>query len=253
MVSVTNRIKQIKQPRGGYIKPKDFTVTDLYDGRDLSESENIHSSLVGMAVDYLTRIHMGTQPEVAFRISLRGAKIVNRQRHAEELLKGISGLDDGSIINACQLCGFDVVVRAGSDLYNPQISILPDAHTISNIRVMVKRGISFIQQYGPIAKDGFTFLGGYTDTITSGDGDFLTDDTLWDFKVSKKGPTPQHTLQLLIYYLMGKNSLSPYFTDIENIGFFNPRLNKVYLLSTSEIPIAIISQVLTEVIGYKPD
>jgi hypothetical protein len=253
MVSVTNRIKQIKQPRGGFIKPKNFTVIDLKDGKDLCLFENIHSSLVGMAVDYLTRIQMGTPPQAAFTISLRGAEIVKRQRHAEELLKGISGLDDGSIINACQLCGYDVVVRAGAHVYNPEISISPDPDTISNIRVMVERGISFIQQYGPVIKDGFTFLGGYTDTITSGDGDFLTNDTLWDFKVSKKGPTPQHTLQLLIYYLMGEKSIFPYFTHIENIGFFNPRLNIVYVLAISEIPIDTISQVQTEVIGYKPE
>mgnify|MGYP007064399459 CR=1 FL=1 len=32
MVSVTQRIKQIKQPRGGYLPVKAFTVTTLDDG-----------------------------------------------------------------------------------------------------------------------------------------------------------------------------------------------------------------------------
>ena len=41
--------------------------------------------------------------------------------------------------------------------------------------------------------------GGYTDKITSGDGDFLTVDTLWDFKVLKANIKSQHTLQLLVY------------------------------------------------------
>ncbi len=31
MVSVTQRIKQIKQPRGGYIRPKEFNITILDD------------------------------------------------------------------------------------------------------------------------------------------------------------------------------------------------------------------------------
>lgn len=46
MVSVTQRISKVKQPRGGYIKPKDFIVTDLLDDNILNERENIHSSLV---------------------------------------------------------------------------------------------------------------------------------------------------------------------------------------------------------------
>lgn len=36
MVSVTQRIKQIKQPRGGYLPVKTFTVTTLDDGQVLN-------------------------------------------------------------------------------------------------------------------------------------------------------------------------------------------------------------------------
>ena len=32
----------------------------------------------------------------------------------------------------------------------------------------------------------------YTETVSAGDGDFLTSDTLWDFKVSKSKPTNKH-------------------------------------------------------------
>ena len=52
---------------------------------------------------------------------------------------------------------------------------------------MVLRSLAFIENYGPIIKDGFTFEGGYTDIVSSGDGDYLTENTLWDFKV----PTPR--------------------------------------------------------------
>lgn len=68
----------------------------------------------------------------------------------------------------------------------------------------MNRGIKFFDQYGPITLDGFVFVGGYTDIVSSGDGDFLTKDTLWDFKVSKDKPKSAHTLQLLMYYIMGK-------------------------------------------------
>ncbi|KRK10190.1 hypothetical protein FD11_GL002144 [Ligilactobacillus pobuzihii E100301 = KCTC 13174] len=51
---------------------------------------------------------------------------------------------------------------------------------------MVQLSLNFFEQYGPKKVDGFTFEGGYTDLITSGDGDFITEDTLWDFKVSRE-------------------------------------------------------------------
>ena len=60
MSSVTQRIKKIKQPRGGYIKPSQFKLQKIDDGKILNEQENIHASVIGMAVDYLTRFIMGT-------------------------------------------------------------------------------------------------------------------------------------------------------------------------------------------------
>lgn len=50
---------------------------------------------------------------------------------------------------------------------------------------MVKRSLIFLEIYGPKIKDGLTFEGGYTKVVSAGDCDFLTRDTLRDFKVSK--------------------------------------------------------------------
>lgn len=58
MASVTARINQIKQPRGGYIKPSEFKTLQLSDDKELGD-ENIHSSIIGLTVDYLTRYMMG--------------------------------------------------------------------------------------------------------------------------------------------------------------------------------------------------
>lgn len=125
-----------------------------------------------------------------------------------------------------------------------------DTNTINNIKIMVKRSILFFNKYGPITKDGFTFEGGYTKIIDSGDGDFLTTDTLWDFKVSKNNPTSAHTLQLLIYYIMGIHSIHNEFKAIQKLGIFNPRTNCIYLKKISDISNQIIEEVSSEVIGY---
>ena len=263
MYSVTKRISMIKQPYGGYLNKKQFDIIAIDDGIILNETENIHGSLVGLAVDYLTRFMMGTSVEEAFKISLQGAMCLDlflnsvtgkkgiTLKNAQKLLKGIKGLDDESISNACKLVGYDVCFRAGIIGYRPVEEINPDFDTIRNIVVMVQRSLVFWERYGPIIKDGFTFEGGYTDIISSGDGDYLTKDTLWDFKVSKDEPKSKYTLQLLVYYLMGCHSIHPEFDKIEKLGIFNPRKNKVYLAKISMISPEVMEKVSREVIGYK--
>lgn len=254
MVSVTGRIKSIKQPRGGFIAPKEFSSTELIDEKQLYENENIHPIIVGLTVDYMTRYMLGANKKEAFKISLKGAEIVQESNLAESLLTVIEGLDDESIINASKLTGFDVIVRAGTKMYKSEsvASIYPDAETIKNIRTMVERSLNFFDEYGPITKDGFTFeYDGYTSLVNTGDGDFLTETTLWDFKVSKAEPKKEATLQLLMYYLMGIRSIHEEFKSITQIGIYNPRLNKVYLLSVSKISREVIEEVSSEVIGYR--
>lgn len=259
MYSVTKRIGMIKQPRGGYINKKNLTVIQLNDGITLNEGENIHASLVGLAVDYMTRFMMGAEREEAFSISLKGAmtldlftgdKKQSSMKNAIKLLANIEGLDKKSITNACKLAGYDVCFRAGIMGYRPVEEINPDADTIENIVTMINRSLSFWKEYGPITKDGFTFEGGYTDTISTGDGDYLTKDTLWDFKVSKDEPKPKYTLQLLVYYIMGMHSIHKEFKSIKNLGIYNPRMNKVYTIDIGTISKLVIDEVSKEVIGY---
>lgn len=249
-VSVTQRIKQVKQPRGGYVNPALFEITVKEEDAELAINENIHPSLIGIAVDYLTRFSSGDSAEEAFKISLKGAGLINKDKVAKKLLNNITSLDDISIINAVKLSGFDVVFRAGLSKYKPVEEIEPDASTINNIRIMVDRSLKFLEEYGPKILDGFTFVGGYTDTVSTGDGDFITEDTLWDFKVSKLPPKKEHTLQLLMYWRMGIRSNQKEFQNIKFLGIFNPRLNRVYKLPISKISDDLIKKVEKEVIGY---
>lgn len=277
MASVTGRIKEIKQPRGGYIKVIAFDTIPMDDDVILNSEENISASVIGMAVDYLTRFVMGNDIKEAFKISLLGAnaaELLYGKKSiavATKLLKGIKGLDDNSIINACKLVTFDVWYR------NPLVApnskgyseINPDKLTIENIKTLIKRSVTFFEKYGPVLQEGFNFLpenadmslcekilktsgsyGGYTLTVESGDGDFLTADTLWDFKVSKSKPTSKHTLQLLMYWIMGKHSGKSIFNNITKLGIFNPRLNIVYLLDIKNISEDIIKAVEDNVICY---
>ena len=63
-----------------------------------------------------------------------------------------------------------------------------------------------LKEYGSVIADSFTFeKNGYTETVDSGDGDCLTSDTIWDVKVTKSTPNSKNTLQILMYYIMGKH------------------------------------------------
>lgn len=250
MASVTQRVKEVTQPRGGYLPIKNFSKEFLQDESVLNTTENIHASLVGLVVDYLTRFMQGASVDDAFHISMMGAVRIGMHKKASLLKSQITGLDDLSIISACKLAGFDVCFRTSVSSYKPVENIMPDEDTIHNIRIMVKRSILFFEKYGPVTCSEPTFEGGYTDTIDCGDGDFVAANTLWDFKVSKTSPTSKHTLQILIYYIMGLHSKHEYFQDIQHLGFFNPRLNIVYRCEISSISPNIISEVENTVIGY---
>lgn len=250
MATVTQRIKEITQPHGGYLPISSFKKEQFQDSRILHEEENIHASLVGLAVDYLTRFLLGASVEQAFHISCLGAFNIRMQDKASQLMSTITGLNDTSIIAACKLSGFDVCYRSSTAGYKPIESINPDSNTIENIRIMVERSLIFWKKYGPITGYEITFEGGYTDTVNAGDGDFVTSDTLWDFKVSKSSPTSKHSLQLLMYYIMGLHSKHQHFKSISNLGIFNPRLNIAYICPISAIASQTIEIIEKDVICY---
>lgn len=251
MSSVTQRISQIKQPRGGYIKPSQMEEIELKTKEELNDSENISPSVIGMVVDYMTRFVMTGDKESAFEIPILGANLAGVD--AKKYLKHIKKLDEKSIVNACKMATFDVWYRNPMAAYSAKgpEETNPDKNTIENIKIMVERSIDFWKEYGPITSDGFTFEPyGYTNTVNTGDGDFLTKDTLWDFKVSKSKPTNKHTLQLLMYWIMGQHSGQDIFKTITKIGIFNPRLNCVYVLDVNTIPNEVVKEVEETVIGY---
>lgn len=251
MASVTSIIKKTKQPRDGYLNINDFNTVQYNDDIALYSEENISYIITGLAVDYMVRYCMGAKKEEAFRISLEGARLKGELQKAEKMLHSISGLDDKSVIMACKLSEYDVYRRCLLSDYEPKENKFPDKKTISNISTMVKRGCIFFEKQGGCILNGFNFEGGYTDKITSGDGDYLTKDTLIEFKVSKKKPDKNHTLQTLIYYLMGYQSNTTEFNQITRLGIFNPRLNIFYYKHLEEIDIETISKIAKEVIGYQ--
>lgn len=276
MASVTQIANGIKQPKGGYIPISWFEERTLTTEKELNDEENISAALVGLVVDYMTRFMLTKNVEDSFIISIWGyqnrkllcakEKIEEDKRNNVEinaLLKNIKGLDDWSITCACKAVSYDQWYR------DPSVAIKtiqakyiwPNKETKDNIKEMVRRSLRCIEKYGPITEYGFDFIGfnedgsicksGYTQTVDNGDGDFLTKDCMWDLKVIKNKPTTKHTLQLIMYYLMGKHSDLQYYKDIDKIGIYNPRLNKAYILAVKDIPKEVLIEIEKNVIGYR--
>jgi hypothetical protein len=77
MTSVSRRVQDVKQPRGGYVQPKMLDVRYLAAGGPMlldHNAENLSPALVGSSVDYLARLANGADPHDAFGISLNGAE-----------------------------------------------------------------------------------------------------------------------------------------------------------------------------------
>lgn len=174
------------------------------------------------------------------------------------------GLSSETVRAACQLVAYDSWFRNPYQAFTESLSTtfrdnLPDEQTIENIRIMVNRSIIFLKRCKRLLA-GFTFAerdlygeivhNGYTDIVSTGDGDYLSEDTVWDFKVSKYPPTKNNTLQLLMYYLMGKHSGIKKFEPITRIGVYNPRLNASYVMNISDVPAEILTTIEQKVICY---
>lgn len=255
--TVTSRARNFKQPKGGYLGLKRFTKINTRDGSILVQEENIHPGLISMAVDYLTRVCLGKPPREAFRASLLGAfnlypHGIDELQRSEQMADEVKGLDDRSIANACKLAGFDVAYRQGWSYYKPIDEINPNPETIYNVYVMVNRTLQILKDDGPVLLTGFEVSSQNAKYICRGDGDFVSERTLWDLKVSKNRPTTWHTLQLLTYYLMGRREgeHKDIFSGLQRLCILNPRLQMVYEISVDQIPEEVISAVEKDFIGF---
>ena len=260
------------QPRGGYLPPKSWEVEDMDGNSELAEAVqevgeycSISPQTVGMVVDYLFRsdyglIHSDDPVKAmadAFRISIMGANMVGLvdkaykyfRNIALELIKGQDRNNKVIIENACRLVQFDSVVRA---MYIPDDKPVHldevDVEYIACLEMMLVNRFSHLEK--PIVEMGFIVSGDGAKNISSSDGDYLTEDSLIDLKVSKKEPDAKNTLQLLLYYLMGLHENPEVFGKLKYLKILNPRLNKVYTYDLSNLPQSAVDEVNQKIIGY---
>lgn len=282
--------REVGQPRGGLVRPELVTVTQLDDeyGELGSTAENIRN--VGPVVHYLSRltgalvasqVEAREAAESIFRASLAGAGRLRDtglfpEAHddALESLRDLSlstyadgvasfELEERAVRAACRLASYEVAQHAGVAWYDPaDTDRSPDAKTLTHIIVMTERTHDFLREYGPATAVEFSFISGHEEledeetdgyliTLDGGNGDFITEEAVWDYKARSSPPSKDHLLKLLVQYLMGKDSGLPQFRTQTHLGIFNPRTNAVYRLAVDDIPVDVIDAARRDVVGYE--
>ncbi len=251
--TVSERVKSVEQPDGGFLNPALMTVTVQGEGDwVLNRDESTNPDLTETAVYYLWMFMLGRPAEKAFGTCLYAAIMDDQDDIAREMISGIKKLDRDSVVNAVNVCGFDVCYKADVP-YTEVDMMMPDDATIDNIIVMVKRALAFSEEQGLASIGPVGFDGGYSATVRNGSGDFMTVDTIWNFRTSWSMPDEKDTLRVLMYWrlFMHSSCSESEKKRVRFIGIFNPRRNEVYRIPVANIPDDLIVTLDRDVIEYR--
>ena len=239
-----------KQPPVGFLNPKLFKVTQVYDKYPM-EDIKLNANLLVLSVVNLSLFLLNKDKELAFDNCIKGFAILDSFEVNDELrkefindLSRLKGLDDESIISAINLARFDIFSKTGYNLkYAKNIyRIVPKKETLINIRRLIKRNLYLLNKVGDI-KECRTLFNKvtYTNIVKSGRLSFLAnDDTLIQIKISKRVLNMKDTLFILIVYLLLNNEVKK---DIKHLVIINPLTYKIYKLDINDIDIDIINEV----------
>lgn len=249
-VTISTLSNKVKQPRAGCLPVKLFKEIHYDFKNELFPDENTSKSLIGTSVDNITRILLGAKPEKVFQPATNGMMIakVDIFGNSFDLIDKVTGLDDDSILAAFQLSIYEAIYRSGyRSSVNPE-SNLPDKHTIENIKEMIHRSLAYFKQQKHIVDVGERLFVKYKDDTIYGDYDYLIEDSLIDMKVLSKKITNKHTLQNILYWIIGMKSDEKYFSNVKHLKFYDPRLNVEYQFDLDDLTPQLLKPILEEVV-----
>lgn len=267
------------QPHGGFIPPKDMAVkqfeskTNNYEQLigviSKLEEKTLSPQSFGLVFDYLLRTEMAIIFKVrpaeavidAFKVSFLGASEIDKFNDAKalafELIKCYSVDDWKSRLDylkvaqiASELVVYDAVFRAG--YYNPDAQ----PPKVSNgdkeeLELMLRATEYHLLKNEDVIEFGFGFTAEGAENLLPSDGDILTKTSIIDIKCSKNEPTSKHTLQLLLYYILGLHERPSDFKTLQYIKILNPRLGKVYSYEIAKVSVETFKHIESDIMGYR--
>ena len=256
-VSIIERLKQVEQPKDGFLPINTFTTKQLKFDNDTLAKENINPIIINTAVKYLVRLQAAGEINKFFVYAKIAATDQDKNNKVEDLIKHIyPGLTNLSIVSMIKIMPYYLYTALDAAEYNkllPQLSVDNISQdTINDIRIMTKRTLNLFVKYPALVGIDLDFLKEFTNKINSGTCDYLTDQAVWLVLTDKTETiSPKVTLHALINYLMGLHAKwHDDFAKVKFLGIYNARTDTVYQLKVSDIDPKVIKTVNTKVIGY---
>lgn len=241
---------------------------EIKDNEVLKEEdrENVDMRILGLTVDYMTRLALAkdNRNEIIFHTAIDGLhkycdiyykrdnlareRMMNR---LSDYMRNIKDVEAFSVECAYNLARFDACHRNMPMNFDPSAVMLP-LDVIRNMKVMINRTIKFIDTIGPVIGCGVGLSSNGKFDVDYAEVDYITDSCLIDLKVlSSKKLEFKHILQLLAYYILGKETYRKEFKHINKIMVFNPRYNTAHILKLSDVSEELIQSVKDNILNYK--
>ncbi len=248
MASLIKQIRTSIQPHGGYIPISAFSYKQHSGNTITLCCKNTDENIIRLAVEYLLKIHISENTDknyLMIETALRDVPCKNRSELIKKFYEGITSQNPTTATEyAIKLAYIEAYCKFGTLPKNSN----PDIEALKDVSAMSERCRSFFGSSINIC--GFDFEGGYSECITSGNGGYLSSDTLWNVTVSDS-VTCFDTLLVLVQYIMGLHSYnSRFLKKIKRLGIYNPRLDAEYTLNISDVAEKVIEDVSKNIIGY---
>lgn len=194
-------------------------------------SERIDPPTVATAVHYLTRWVLSAVPaRQVFELAYNAAVLVGQEEEAKSCIRDLDAapqrLKARTVEAAVKLSVYEAVCRQGVSYFNRLAYPAPYEYELKHIADLVNRAKKFFLSQG-IIKTQITFDGVNTRHHLKGAVSYLSDDTLWEMKVSKNlHPTSADKIALIVYLIMLRREGRDITNSITKIGLYQANINQ---------------------------
>ena len=261
------------QPHGGFLSPDEMAIESISKEEDyekknsiLNNLGNISSTSLGLVFDYLFRLEYYLDrgkpfmdaANNAFSIAYKGAMLSGRYYDLNELFEKLKTYYErrdknfrNILYTSCKIVNYDTIIRCGifNSFFRPPTMTTADAELMNRMLHATKE---YLKNKNEL-KFGMEFLAKDFKRIMRSDCDLIADDSLIDFKCLSKKITSKHTLQLIMYYILGIYEEPEIFRNIKYLKIINPKLGLVYSYEISKIDYLKLSLIEEEIMGGTRD
>ena len=249
MSTINSIIPEIHQPKNGLLPISVFERNKFNDPNALNKIPQKLDRIINSTVNCLVRYFLKRDAESAFESCFLGASFIREEHKAQMLAKKVTGLDDTSIIACVHLANYEECIKSVSEykvIDEKEITL----EVIKNIKILFHRIMTFMSRYGSKIIYNHTLEGGYSDAIDTGVVPFVTNESILMLSYNEVEPTPEETLEILIYYVMCKHSIYPTLKEIKYVSFFNPVTDTFYKCNVPLISETAITLIEEKVLKY---